>query len=134
VARPAVIDEPLARWLAAELRPISEDTLRRLIRATGLPMTAVVEGVRQDSLEELERTLGALALEYAARSGPGTMAVRRPVLRAKRHAQFTLKRSPESTLRREVVLWIDTWLYNPPLFPAWVLARRRATATPGSEP
>ena len=58
------IGEGEFRKIAADLAPIPEHDLRRLLRETGLPLAPLVEGVRQGSLEELERTLRALADEY----------------------------------------------------------------------
>lgn len=43
--------------LRVELAPISDSYLRRLPRASGVPLTPEVEGVRQEDFAALERTL-----------------------------------------------------------------------------
>jgi hypothetical protein len=58
------VDEALAARLRAEFAGVSESTIRRALRESGLELDPVVEGVRQDTLEDLERTLMALAAEY----------------------------------------------------------------------
>jgi hypothetical protein len=77
-----------------------------------------VEGVRQDSLESLERTLSALAAEYAKAGPERKKAIRGIAIEARRHAEWAK--------RAESELWIRTWLENPPLFPVWAALRRRA--------
>ncbi len=130
--RPAAIGE--AEWaeLAALLAPVSEGYLRRLVRGLGLPMSPLVEGVRQESPAELERTLLALGNEYldAVEAGERARAktIRRAVISAKDHARFALARlEPEARgERQEMILWMLTWLENPGVFPAWLELRKRA--------
>ena len=97
--RPASVDPALRDHLARELAPVSSGYLRELLRASGVPLHPLVEGVRQDSFEDLERTLVALAVEYAATARK--MDCRRLVIEAKDHARLGLRR------------WNRTWL--PPL-------------------
>jgi hypothetical protein len=46
--------------LLTELAPISAGYLRRLLRSSGVVLHPLVEGVRQEDLESLERSLLAL--------------------------------------------------------------------------
>lgn len=93
-------------------------------------MAPLVEGVRQDSFEELERTLRALGEEYAAASAAGdavrARACRRPAIEAKNHARWALGRGADPAAKEETILWLLTWLENPAVFPAWVELRKRA--------
>jgi hypothetical protein len=96
-----------------------------------------VEGVRQGSLEELERTLVTLASIYTEASLGGSQErakkCRSLVITAKDHAKFALRKAPPNqelmVLKQEALLWMRTWLDNPQLFPAWVRLRRRALQT-----
>lgn len=77
---------------------ISASTLRRYLRDSGISLAPLVEGVRQDSLEHLERTLTNLAELYPQRP----KACRDAVLEAKSHAKFQK--------RAQVLLFLNTWL------------------------
>ncbi len=109
---------------------MSETYLRRLLRSTGVPLAPLVEGVRQETFEELERTLLALSREYAeAAGGPRARACRQAVIAAKDHARFVL-RNPKTTpekraQKQEMLLWMLTWLENPAVFPCWLRLRKR---------
>jgi hypothetical protein len=130
--RPAAIGE--AEWaaIAARLAPISEGYLRRLVRELGLPMSPLVEGVRQESLEELERTLAALGGEYEAAVKTGdrrrAKTIRRAVISAKDHARFAAARleGEPRAAREEMILWMLTWLENPAVFRVWLGLRKKA--------
>lgn len=102
--------------LAAELAPITENYLRKLVRDVGVPLAPIVDGVRQSNLGELELSLIALLAEYETGDAEQKRAVRKLVLTAKDHARWAHK--------GENVLWLTTWLENPPLFPAWARLRR----------
>jgi hypothetical protein len=120
----------LPEWEAI-LRRFPESTpgyLRRLLRDSGLPLAPLVEGVRQDSLDELERTLRALEVEYAAAGRAGQQSCRRLVIDAKDHARLALRRlAPgRAAERREMIEWMIVWLENPSAFPTWVHLRRRS--------
>jgi hypothetical protein len=143
--RPERISEIEFGELLCALAPVSEGYLRRLLRETGVPLAPLVEGVRQDSFEDLERTLLAMLLEYAdavtSGNGPRAKACRAAVITAKDHARFALRRptlAPEQrAIKDEMVMWMLTWLENPGVFPAWLELRKRArgvveVAAPGS--
>jgi hypothetical protein len=98
--------------------------LRAALLECGLALAPLVEGVRQDSLENLERTLVALGAEYAAGDAARRKQVRAVVIEARRHAALASRRKPKG----EELLWLRTWLENPPLFAEWVDLRRRACA------
>jgi hypothetical protein len=104
------------------------DALRKVIRECGLPLSPVVEGVRQESFAELERTLTALSGEYEREQDRERRRVlRRLVITAKDHARFASRRSKDEAKRREkeeMVLWMIVWLENPVIFPQWVKLRR----------
>ncbi len=129
--RPAAIGEAEWRELAERLKPVSEGYLRRLVRGCGLPMAPLVEGVRQESLPELERTLAALANEYldAVEAGERARAktIRRAVISAKDHARFAAARleGEARAARDEMILWMLTWLENPGVFGEWVEMRKK---------
>ncbi len=108
------------------------------MRACGVPLSASVEGVRQDNFEELERTLVALTGEYlsAQQSGDADLArsCRKAVIAGKEHALLAARRADASDSRRalkqEMAQWMLLWLENPALFPAWVALRKKAGCTP----
>lgn len=133
--RPARIGE--AEWadLRAMLAPISEHYLRKLLRESGLPLSVMVEGVRQEDLESLDRTLAGLSAEYgkaaAAADRERMRACRRAVITAKDHARLVQRRQPAARdAKQEMILRMMTWLDNPPLFPAWLRLRNAANANP----
>lgn len=114
--------------------------MRRLLRASGLPLTPLVEGVRQDSFEELERTLLALESEYSAAVSAGqrerARACRRAVIQAKDHARLAARNpktdSVKAAQKGEMVLWMLTWLENPSVFAAWLALRKAALGQAGA--
>ncbi len=76
---------------------------------------------------ELEETLLALLDEYEKdeyEKGDATRraAVRKLVITAKDHARWALRRGHAT--KEEMVLWMMTWLENPPVFREWVKLRR----------
>ncbi|MDX2154358.1 MAG: hypothetical protein SFV54_26695 [Bryobacteraceae bacterium] len=121
--RPAVIDEAEFAFFAATLGA-SGSWLRRALRDVSLPLGPLVEGVRQESLESLERTLSALAVEYEHRPEDA----RQLVITAKDHARFALRRleGEPRLIKEEMLLWMMTWLENPAVFAGWVGLRKRA--------
>lgn len=116
------VDEALAWRAAAAMGGVSGRTLRAALQASGLRLDVMVEGVRQDTLENLERTLLALAAEYEAGDAERRRRVRAVVKEARSHAALAARRKPKD----EELLWLRTWLENPPLFAEWVELRRRA--------
>jgi len=122
--------------LLCELAPVTEVTLRRLLRETGIPLAPLVCGIRQDGFENLERTLLDMEREYAEATAAGDVsrvrACRRAAITAKDHARFAL-RSPKLTAdervaKEEMVLWLLTWLENPGVFATWLELRKKATS------
>ncbi len=122
---PAQITETEWDELLRELAPVSDTYLRNLLRSTGLPLVPLVEGVRQDSLDHLERTLLALHTEYEQGDEQRRRACRAAVIRAKDHARLAMRRAPAG--KDEMILWMLTWLENPGAFPLWVKLRKRST-------
>lgn len=104
-------------------------------------MDPLVEGVRQDSFQELERTLLALQREYSLATAAGQQErarlCRRAVIEAKDHARLAAKRAgitPEQrSVKEEMAAWMLLWLENPEIFPAWLSLRKKAGALPGQE-
>lgn len=132
--KPAVIDEAWLEEIGERLAPISSTYLRKLVRATSLPLAPLVEGVRQESLDALERTLIALEREYnraaMARDTRRARRIRAEVIEAKDHAQWALRRTAETerrTAKEEMIAWMLVWLENPRVFPQWVKLRKAAT-------
>ena len=122
--RPARIGEAEFAELGSALAPISESYLRQLVRDSGVPLDPMVEGVRQGTLDELEASLLLLLEVYANSDATRRRAVRRLVITAKDHARLAARNPARSGEKAEVILWLTTWLENPPLFPAWVPVRR----------
>lgn len=106
--------------LKGELAPVSESYLRKLLRESGVPLAPMVDGVRQSNLDELESSLLALLAEYESGDAASRRLVRELVITAKDHARWTHK--------EENLLWLTTWLENPPLFPAWLRLRKNILA------
>lgn len=118
--KPFLIDQTEFEQLAEALAPVSEGYLRKLLRESGVPLAPMVEGVRQSNLGVLELSLLALLAEYESGDAVHRKAVRKLVVSAKEHARWANK--------QEHVLWLATWLENPPLFPAWARLRKEAAS------
>lgn len=116
----APVDRAEVELLHAALAPISDSYFRKLLRASGARLSPEAEGVRQDTLEDLERTLLALLVQPEPEA-------RRAVIEARNHARLAQQRKPTPE-REEKILWMTVWLENRPLFADW-LAVRKATAT-----
>lgn len=121
--RPARIGEAEFEAAGVALEDIPPRELRRLLRDSGLPLDPLIEGVRQGSFEELARTLAALSGAYERRP----REARALVIEAKDHAKLTARRleGEARAARESMVEWMLVWLENPPVFPAWLAARRR---------
>lgn len=138
--RPARITETELGELRERLAPISGAYLQKLVRAAGLPLDPVVEGVRQDSFEELERTLTGIGEEYARalESGDAGRAARcrQAVITGKEHARLAARRrgvSPETrSLKEEMSAWMLLWLENPGIFSTWLSLRKKKGPPAGS--
>ncbi len=128
--QPGEIGEPEWAALLQLLAPVSESYLRALLRRSGVPLTPLVEGVRQESFETLEASLLKLLREYGHAGSQRRLAVRRLVMAARDHARWASRKDScnEETRaeKEEMRLWMLTWLENPPLFPEWVRLRREA--------
>lgn len=113
--------------LRERFAPLSERRLRRILHEGGVPMEPLVEGVHQDSFDELERTLLAVLTEYER----APHDARRAVIRAKDHARWCMNRADEARkqAKGEMILWMLTWLENPGVFPEWLQLRKRAAAS-----
>jgi hypothetical protein len=135
--RPPQIDEDFLLALEQHLAPVSSSYLRQLVRASGLPLSPMVEGVRQDSLEEAERTLLGLAGVYVDSDAAGRRQARSLVIESKDRLQWAIKRTNDGPARRaiqhEILLWMMTWLENPAVFASWLTLRKRDRQVTGSE-
>lgn len=133
-----VVDEVCWRRLREQFPQISDRTLRHDLRQSGLPVSALVEGVRLDTLADLARTLLALAAEDSQELQRGPQirmsAARRLVLEARRTAETVLRNPGIAPDKRaameEKFLWIRTWLENPAVFPTWAPLRLRKVRNP----
>lgn len=128
-----VVDRPAWQVLRAAFRTVSERTLLHDLLDGGFALDPLVEGVRLDTMENLFRSLTALAICHqregaTARKGAIT-AARKCVLEARRKAEAVLRNpkvSPEKkSAMEEKFLWLRTWLENPELFPEWASLRWR---------
>ena len=126
-----LIGEAEFRELRGALAPISESYLRKLLRESGVALSPMVEGVRQEDFDELEASLLKMLDEYQKADAPRRRDVRRLVIAAKDHARWASRRPAKRADKEEMALWILTWLENPPLFSDWVKLRR---ARLGQEP
>jgi hypothetical protein len=122
-----IVDERAWSDIAPLLAPVSEDYLRRLLRESGALLAPLIEGVRQDTFDELERTLTALQREYeaagAAGDRPRANRCRRLVIRAKDHARWAARRGTPD--REEMASWMMVWLENPGVFTQWLRLHKR---------
>jgi hypothetical protein len=105
---------------------VSVSYLRRLLRESSVALAPMVEGVRQDDFDALERTLVALLGEYERGDRARRQAVRRVVIEAKDHARWAGRKPDRRAEKEEMALWMITWLENPGLFPRWAKLRRLA--------
>ena len=134
---PPAITEAVWRELLIGLAPVSETYLRELLRDTGLPFEQPYAGVRLHTFEELAQSLREMLEVYRAAIAAGDREraryVRRQVIAAKDRARFVARnpRMPESKRaeKAEMAQWTMVWLENPPVFPAWLEARKRARST-----
>jgi hypothetical protein len=123
--KPAIIGEREWDEVRSLLAPVSESYLRHLLRDAGVPLTALVEGVRQESFDALEASLLKLLEEYENGDRSRQVLVRRLVIAAKDHARWAARKEEKRPEKEEMVLWMTTWLENPPLFRDWIQLRRR---------
>ncbi len=121
--KPPVIAEPEWADLLRDLAPVSESYLRKLLRESGIMLAPLVEGVRQDTPERLEASLLSMLDEY---EGGKKAEARKAVITAKEHAKLAARRSDKRAEKDEMILWMITWLENPPLFRDWLRLRKNA--------
>lgn len=124
--RPARIGETEFEALSRALAPVSESYVRKLVRESGVPLAPVVEGVRQGSFDELETSLLRFQDEYERGDPAWRAALRRVVIASKEHARLAARNAAKRVEKEEMILWLLTWLENPPLFADWVRLRRGA--------
>ena len=132
------ISEERWRELAALLAPISENYLRDLLQATGLPIAQPFGGVRQSSFEDLEASLLEMEKEYskavASDDRKRALACRRAVIQAKDRARLVSRNpkvdSEKRRQRAEMVEWMLVWLENPGIFGSWVALRKKSVTCP----
>jgi len=121
---PPLIGEAEFASLRRDLAPVSDSYLHKLLRECGVPLDPLVEGVRQGTFAELEASLLRLLAEYESSDPPRRMAVRRLVITAKEHARLAARIPSKRPDKEEMILWLTTWLENPPVFREWVSIRR----------
>jgi hypothetical protein len=126
---PAQVGEAEFAAIRAALAPVSESYLRKLLRQCGAPLHPMVEGVRQGTFAELEASLLRLLAEYDSSDPQRQMAVRRLVITAKEHARLAARNPGKRPDKEEMILWLTTWLENPPVFKEWVSIRRGLAGT-----
>jgi hypothetical protein len=100
---------------------LSAAYLRKQLLARNHPLDPLVEGVRQDTLENLTRCLSVLGEVYERQP----KEARGKVLDARRHLEFALRRDPESEFRKTVLLHLRIWLENPPIYGTWLALQRQ---------
>lgn len=123
--QPAEITEAEFEELRDALSPVSENYLRKLLRESGAPLSPMVEGVRQASLDELEASLLRMLEEYERDDAAHRARVRQLVIAAKDHARWAARNPGRRAEKEEMGLWMLTWLENPPVFPQWVRLRQQ---------
>ena len=124
--RPARIGEPEWDSLRRELAPVATGYLRKLLRECGVPLAALIEGVRQQDFAALETSLERLQEEYERGDRARRAEVRRLVVEAKDHARWAARKPERRAEKEEMAMWMLTWLENPPLFRDWVGLRKSA--------
>jgi len=125
---PARIGEAEFAQLFTALAPVSERYLRKLVRECGVPLDTMIEGVRQTNFDDLEASLLRLLAEYEPGNAAHRMAVRRLVSTAKDHARLAARIPDKRSEKEEMILWLTTWLENPPVFSEWVRMRKKLHA------
>lgn len=134
------MDRAAFERLLADLAPIRESRLRKLLRESGVPLAPLVNGVRQEHFAALATTLLDLHGELAEARTSGDRAreslCRMLVIEAKDHARWAAQRAGDPAHRaekEEMAAWMLVWLENPEIFPAWLRARI-ATSTRSPAP
>ena len=106
---------------------VGDHTLRHTLIDSGYPLDPLVEGVNQSTPADVARTLLVLARQYESATHAERKAIRAMVMQSKTHARFAAanRRLDEAKRRekQEALLWISTWVENPPLFAVWLNVR-----------
>jgi phage terminase large subunit-like protein len=134
--QPQLVSEELAEEIRQAIGPLTASRLKHLLRESGVPLAPLVEGVRQESPEALERMLRALSELYETGTLDERSRCRGQVIEARQHALWALAKL-EGEPRREredMRATMLVWLENPALFRAWADARRRLKMAPNSDP
>ncbi len=129
-----MIDEAERERIRELMGPVSDRLLRDLLRESEYPLAPLVEGVRQEDLAALERTLLGLSQCYREAKERGDAQTQRQcrqaAIAAKDHARLVERNAAAPEEKRaqkpEVILWLLTWLENPDVFESWVALRKRA--------
>lgn len=117
------VNPKVFEWLLVETGA-SIPYLRRLLREMPVRLHPLVEGVRQDGLENLCRTLTGLSEVYVTEPKRS----RDCVLESKRHAQILLAKEPGDGWRKLALLHLHTWLENPSIYPVWSRLQKQNAA------
>lgn len=127
VNKPALVDPETVIQIRLAIGEVSDHTLRHTLIESGYPLHPLVEGVNQSTPVDLARTLLVLADLYCAAAPARRQAIRAIVVEAKSHARFAAANHKLDECRlsekREALLWISTWVENPPLFASWLNVR-----------
>ena len=124
-----------AEWneLRAAFPNASDTTVRHAVRESGVPLDALVDGVRLSAFDQFEQSFAALVAEYdrACRDGDSARArrCREVAIRAKDHARMAARAARDkdrSEEKAEMVEWLLVWLETPDLFESWAGLRQRA--------
>lgn len=113
------------RELKQTLVPISDQYLRKLLRASGHSLDPLVEGVRQENLAALADSLTRMESVYGSGSLDVKKRCRALVTEARQHAAFAEQRTGNAE-KKEMLEWMRVWLENPAVFPVWVEVRKKA--------
>lgn len=106
--QPAEVTEQEFEQLRRDLSPVSENYLRKLLRESGAPLAAMVEGVRQSNLDELETSLLRMFEEYEQGDAAQRARVRQVVIAAKDHARWAARNPDRRAEKEEMALWMLT--------------------------
>jgi hypothetical protein len=134
--KPTLVDRATTEAMRRDVGEVSDHTFRHTLIESGYALDPLVEGVNQSTLEDLARTLLTLAAMYESSAKAEQVAMRALAIESKRHARFAASNRRLDESRRlekeEMLLWISTWIENPPLFAGW-LNLRLAKRAAGSE-
>lgn len=127
---PVALNLAAFQELLGILAPISESTLRRLLRASGASLHPLVAGVDQESSETLAWTLTALSAAYETGAPDIRRIARSIVITAKDHAKLVVgnprvdeeKRRQKERMVESMLIWLE----NPDVYPLWEQLRSKS--------